>query len=137
MDAWRTILNWLALVGCEASAQLTLKLAAIEQSADAGLAQWLLRLSTNKYFVVSLACDLAGFVAWMTILRRHDLSLAVPLSSLCYFAIIAVSVVVLHENVAGLQVGGLATIAIGILLINGDATEPRSIKSTTRLEERK
>ena len=52
------------------------------------------------------------------ILRRHDLSLAIPLSSICYFAIIAAGTVFLHESVAVAQWVGLIVIGVGLALIS-------------------
>ena len=80
---------------------------------------WLFALVSNHWFQASIAADIANFFIWMSILRRHDLSLAVPLSSLSYFTVIALSTILLHEAVTPLQLVGLGAVGIGIILIAG------------------
>lgn len=120
MTRWASHLNWFVLVSCETVAQLTLKIAALQSGLDLSFSQWLTLVVTNKWFLFSIACDIASFLAWMSILRRHDLSIAVPLSSLCYMAIVIVAVLVLRETVSVAQFIGLATIGLGIFFLTKD-----------------
>ena len=110
-------LSWFVLVGCETGAQLTLKVAADVTNPVLGVAEWLAHLITNKWFILSLSFDIAGFFAWLSILRRHDLSVALPLSSVCYFAITLASLLILKEPVTGAQVFGLCTIGLGVFFL--------------------
>ena len=110
-------LNWLVFVALETFAQIALKFAAVDTSAAGGFAGWLHALATNGWFQASIAADVMNFFAWMLILRRHELSLAVPLSSLCYFTIILASTILLHEAVTPLQLLGLGLVGIGIVLV--------------------
>ena len=112
-------LNWIAFVALETFAQISLKLAAVVANPGSGLTAWLSALLSNHWFQVSIAADIANFFIWMSILRRHDLSLAVPLSSLSYFTVIALSTILLHEAVTPLQLVGLGAVGIGIILIAG------------------
>ena len=112
-------LNWVVFVALETFAQVALKLAAVDSNAASSLSSWLAALASNHWFQASLAADVLNFFAWMLILRRHDLSLAVPLSSLCYFAIVIASTLLLHETVSVLQVAGLGLIGTGIILVAG------------------
>ena len=118
MKSWAAI-NWVVFVALETFAQVALKLAAVDSSAASSLGRWLVALASNSWFQASLGADVLNFVAWMMILRRHDLSLAVPLSSLCYFTIVIASTVLLHEQVGVFQVVGLGLIGIGIVLVAG------------------
>ena len=112
-------LNWVVFVALETFAQVALKLAAVDSSEASSLSGWLSALASNHWFQASLAADVLNFFAWMTILRRHDLSLAVPLSSLCYFAIVIASTALLREPVGITQVAGLGLIGVGIILVAG------------------
>lgn len=112
-------LNWVVFVALETFAQVALKLAAVDSSAASSLSSWLSALASNHWFQASLTADVLNFFAWMMILRRHDLSLAVPLSSLCYFAIVIASTTLLHETVGIVQVVGLGLIGVGIILVAG------------------
>ena len=109
--------DWLVFVALETFAQISLKVAAAGAGAGSGLGSWFSALLFNHWFQVSIAADVINFFIWMSILRRHDLSLAVPLSSLSYFSVILLSTVLLHEPVALIQLLGLGTVGLGIVLI--------------------
>lgn len=112
-------LLWIGFVGLETAAQLSLKMAATTNPAlETGA--WLGALLRNHWFQISIVCDAVNFLMWMTILRRHDLSLAVPLSSLCYAAIVILSFLLLREPVTGVQLIGLCTIGAGIIVLTKD-----------------
>ena len=113
----RTMAHWLVFVSLETTAQLTLKVAAVGTMGPGGAWGWLQALASNPWFQASIACDVANFLVWMAILRRHDLSVAIPLSALCYFSIIIASSLLLHEPVSVPQVAGLALIGLGIFWI--------------------
>lgn len=110
-------LNWIVFVALETFAQISLKLAAADAPPGPDLAAWLRALTSNGWFQASIAADVVNFFAWMLILRRHDLSLAVPLSSFCYVTIVLASTFLLHETVTPLQVLGLGLVGIGIVLV--------------------
>ena len=118
LPVWRTGAIWVVFAALETAAQLTLKMAAGTTASELSTGAWLCALATNPWFQLSIACDMANFFAWMAILRRHDLSLAIPLSSICYFAIIAAGTVFLHESVAVAQWVGLIVIGFGLALIS-------------------
>ena len=113
----KTIAHWLLFVSLETTAQLTLKMAAVATPSLGGTGGWLQALASNSWFQASIACDIANFLVWLAILRRHDLSVAIPLSALCYFSIIIASSVLLHEPVSTPQIAGLLLTGFGILCI--------------------
>jgi drug/metabolite transporter (DMT)-like permease len=92
-----------------------MKFAAV-QAAAAGQS-WLAHLVVNPWFLGSLLCDAAGFLLWLALLRRHDLSFAVPVSSLCYFTIVLSGFLVFGETVRPIQLIALTVIGCGICLI--------------------
>ena len=111
---------WLLLAGLEAGAQISLKLAAVGAAGGAGEWAPVGTLAAEPLFWVSLACDGAAFWVWMRILYQHDLSVAVPVSAICYFATILASYALLHEPVAPLQGAGLLLMGLGIHLTAGE-----------------
>lgn len=113
----KSSLLWLLLVGSETLAQLALKQAAMVSDVDAGASGWLATLVASPWFLLSIFCDIAGFSAWIAILQRHDLSLAIPLSSLSYVTTIAIAFILLHEPVTQHQIAGIVCIGCGILLL--------------------
>jgi drug/metabolite transporter (DMT)-like permease len=110
---------WVWFVAIETFAQISLKFAATGTGDKSQLVDWLATLASNGWFQASIAADVINFFVWMSILRRHELSLAVPLSSFCYFTIVAFSTLVLHETVSPLQLLGLAVVGAGIILVAG------------------
>lgn len=116
----RTVSPWIFLAGTEALAQVSLKMAADATGTSEGPLQTTMALLKQPWFVLSIACDIAGLVAWMAVLRRHDISFAVPVSALSYFAILGTASIALHEPVAWQQCAGLLCIGIGILWIARD-----------------
>ena len=131
---WRTGAIWLIFVALETAAQLALKMAADTTVARDGIAGWFGALASSPWFQLSIGCDIVNFFAWMAILRQHDLSLAIPLSSAAYVAIIAASTIVLHENIETMQWLGLILIGLGIVLVAADDATSRERSKVTRQE---
>lgn len=86
-------------------------------------AEWLLAAARLPSVQILLVCEVASFVAWMTVLSEMPLSAAFPLSAVSYVLIIAASAVVFHEPVGLLQVIGSAAILVGVWLIGRGGRE--------------
>lgn len=114
LQSW---LAWIALTGFEATGQIALKIGAVD--ASAGFSGWtpLGRIILSPGLFISIACDALGFLVWLWILERHNLSVAVPVSASTYFATIGASYAVLGEGVTPLQILGLAVMGAGLLLV--------------------
>lgn len=110
---------WVALALLEALAQVSLKFAALAVSPDENAWAPVGRLIREPWFAVSIGCDVAGFWAWMVLLTKYDLSVAIPVSALTYFATIAASTLILHESVTWQHAAGLLCIGAGIALVAG------------------
>jgi drug/metabolite transporter (DMT)-like permease len=107
---------WLIFVVLETAAQLTLKMAS-----GAGTTHYLQSIGTivnSRWFMASIACDAANLIIWLAILRRHELSVAVPLTSMTYFAVLLASGLLLHEPVRLAQLMGLILIGGGVTLVS-------------------
>ncbi|MBO9560901.1 MAG: EamA family transporter [Caulobacter sp.] len=86
-------------------------------------AAWLLTAVRMPSVQILLVCEVASFVAWMTVLSEMPLSAAFPLSAVSYVLIIAASAVVFHESVSLLQVLGSLAILTGVWLIGRGGRE--------------
>ena len=125
--ALRLPVSWLLFVALETFAQISLKFAAASTAGQGRLGDWLATLAADRWFQASIAADVINFFVWMSILRRHELSLAVPLSSFCYFTIVAFSTLVLHEAVSPLQLLGLGAVGVGIILVAGPDSDKNKV----------
>ena len=111
---------WIALALLEALAQVSLKFAASAVSPDADGWAPVGGLIREPWFAASIGCDVAGFWAWMVLLAKYELSVAIPVSALSYFATIAASTFILHESVTWQHAAGLLCIGAGIALVAGN-----------------
>ncbi len=137
-DRVQQLAIWAALIAIESAAQISLKLAANQIGEMTWEWSWIVRAVSDKWFIASLVCDVASFLVWIALLRRHDLSFAVPVSSLCFVSVLALSVVVLKEPVTALQIVGMATIGVGIYLIAQDhQRSPRLSPAAASSEHRR
>lgn len=84
---------------------------------------WLLAAARLSSVQILLVCEVASFVAWMTVLAEMPLSAAFPLSAVSYVLIIAASALVFHEPVGLLQVVGSLAILVGVWLIGQGGRE--------------
>jgi drug/metabolite transporter (DMT)-like permease len=84
---------------------------------------WLLAAARMSSVQILLVCEVASFVAWMTVLAEMPLSAAFPLSAVSYVLIIAASALVFHEPVGLLQVVGSLAILAGVWLIGRGGRE--------------
>lgn len=112
-----TVGYWIAFALLEATAQITLKEAAVESVHALGMSNAFWMLLASPWFYVSIAADCGAFLIWMTILASCDLSFAVPLSASSYIAILAASQIFLHETIGVLQGIGITLIGAGIILL--------------------
>ncbi len=68
---------------------------------------------------------LMEFIIWATILSKIDLSVAVPVASLSYLFVPAVSIIFLHEKVTTLRWIGIAFILMGVIFVSMSSKERR------------
>lgn len=108
---------WGLFIALETAAQVTLKLAAVDPNAWQPLPHFMPSFMGSVWFATSIACDGANLLLWLSILRRHDLSAAVPLSSATYLAVLAATWSFLNEPVTLQQVLGIVLISAGLILI--------------------
>ena len=110
-------------VGLAALAQLSLKSGmnhVNEELAPAafGLNGAGLRAVASEPFVwIGLALFGISAVVWLLVLSRAALSFAYPFAAITYVLILLFDRLVLHQQVPALRWGGVAFIAVGILLV--------------------
>jgi drug/metabolite transporter (DMT)-like permease len=117
-----TIGNLLLLlfaVAAAASGQIILKHAmngvAAQVARDGGSV--LVRAATAPLVWAGLVVFGISALAWLSTLARVPLSVAYPFNALGLLAIVASSVLVLHEKVSALAWSGAALVAVGLVMV--------------------
>ncbi len=112
-----TLVLWALLIATESAGQLFTKVAG-DQLGQMDLNwQWLTQVARNPGILAAIASYLGAFFVWMLILRRSSLSLAFPLSSLVFVAVLLGSWLGLGEHISVLHWVGVAVIVAGIALL--------------------
>jgi len=112
-----TIVLWALLIACESGGQIATKVGGDQLGQTDFSLQWLHAVLLNPGVWVAVACYIGAFFVWMLILRRSTLSLAFPLSSLVFVAVLLASWLGLNEQISLLHWIGVAVIIGGIALL--------------------
>lgn len=72
----------------------------------------------NPIFILVVAFMAAQLVNWLKVLDHADLSYAKPFTSLSYVTVCALSVLVLHEHIAPLQILGIVVVVAGVWCVS-------------------
>lgn len=97
--------------------QTALKYAINSIPADFSLGARVSLLARSGWFYGGFALVGTGFVSWLSVLMRADLSFAVPFLALGFPMILLSSAFILHEPVGVLRVVGTLVVAIGIFMV--------------------
>ncbi|NWB98127.1 EamA family transporter [Pseudomonas gingeri] len=112
-----TIVLWALLIAFESGGQIATKIGGDQLGQTDFSLQWLHAVLLNPGVWVAVACYIGAFFVWMLILRRSTLSLAFPLSSLVFVAVLLASWLGLNEQISLLHWIGVAVIIGGIALL--------------------
>lgn len=111
---WFYALGFLALAALDTAAHIFFKLAATELGPVAFDLRWLYRVSGIPALYVAVACYVATFFVWMTLLRHAPVGPAFAASHLELVGVLMASVTIFQEHVSALQWAGAGTILLGI-----------------------
>ena len=112
-----TLVLWALLIATESAGQLFTKVAGDQLGQMHFTWQWLADVARNPGILAAIASYLGAFFVWMLILRRSSLSLAFPLSSLVFVAVLLGSWLGLGEHISVLHWVGVVVIVAGIVLL--------------------
>lgn len=81
--------------------------------------EWLFRLLMNGRFLSGFFLYFLGFVIWLYMLSRYEMSLAFPIASgALYAGLLIGSAFWLHEDIGVMRVAGVFLILAGILFVS-------------------
>ncbi|HUI95246.1 MAG TPA: EamA family transporter [Xanthobacteraceae bacterium] len=75
-------------------------------------------VATNPIFILVVALMAAQLVNWLKVLDHADLSYAKPFTSLSYVTVCTLSVLVLGEHIAPLQIVGILVVVAGVWCVS-------------------
>ena len=109
-----------AFLFVDTGVQIAFKLAAKELGDGALDADWLAAAAASPTVWCAVLLYLTVFVLWMLILQQIDLSRAFPLTALTYITVPAAGVLFFHESLSLVQIGAIALILAGVILVGQD-----------------
>jgi Membrane transporters of cations and cationic drugs len=80
-------------------------------------ARIIVALLTNPLFLLAAALYALGFVIWLIVLSKMDLSLAYPILALSYFLVPLLSWLLFGEQISVLRWFGIAIICLGVVVV--------------------
>ncbi len=116
-----TLLLILVSVLLGAVGQVLLKMGALRVGPVSDLGALLWRIVTSPHILAGFALYGVASVLWIVVLSRAPLSLAYPLLSLGYVAVLLASAYVFGEAIPALRVAGIAAIILGLVLVSSSA----------------
>jgi drug/metabolite transporter (DMT)-like permease len=78
----------------------------------------LVAIALNPIFVLVVLFMLAQLVNWLKVLDHADLSYAKPFTSLSYVTVCVLSVLLLGEHIAPLQIAGIVVVVSGVWCVS-------------------
>lgn len=76
-----------------------------------------LALCTNPLFLLAAALYFFGFLIWLVVLSRLDLSLAYPILALSYFLVPLLSWLLFGEQISATRWCGIGIICFGVCIV--------------------
>jgi uncharacterized membrane protein len=83
-----------------------------------GIAQRVLQILAQPQVITGLLIYLFGTVCWMSAVAKKEISFLYPLTSVNYVLVVACSMVFFHEIPTARRLAGVATIVLGMVLMN-------------------
>lgn len=116
-----TTLLILIVTLCTIGSQLLLKRSAGEIAGvlrELGIAHFLVAAATSPGVIAALAIQVTGYVVWLVVLTREQLSVAFAISgSFFYMLMAAASWLIFDERLSTVQWSGLILISAGVLMV--------------------
>ncbi len=111
------VLGFLALMCFDTLAQVAFKYAALSAQPFAPDAAWLWRVLASPWTYGAIACYVATFFTWITLLAHAPVGPAYAASHLEIISVLALSAMLFQEPVHAPQILGCALIVLGILTL--------------------
>ena len=111
-------------IALDTALQLVWKTGVADMPDTSSLRELAVAVVRRPIFILVVVLMAAQLVNWLKVLDHADLSYAKPFTSLSYITVCVLSVVVLGEHIAPLQIVGIAIVIAGVWCVSqtGHAT---------------
>jgi drug/metabolite transporter (DMT)-like permease len=114
----RLVLGLAVAIGLDTGLQLVWKTGIADLPDTDSVRETLVSVALNPIFILIVAFMAAQLVNWLKVLDHADLSYAKPFTSLSYVTVCVLSVLVLGEHLAPLQVVGIVVVVAGVWCVS-------------------
>jgi drug/metabolite transporter (DMT)-like permease len=128
----RLVIGLAVAIALDTGLQLVWKTGVADLPDTTSLRELVVAVALNPIFLAVIALMAAQLVNWLKVLDHADLSYAKPFTSLSYVTVCVLSVLVLGEHIAPLQIVGIAVVVAGVWCVSltkrttiGSEAEPR------------
>src|SRR5215813_5129263 len=115
---FRLVIGLAVAIALDTGLQLAWKtgIAALPDTSSVG--ETLVAIALDPIFILVVAFMAAQLVNWLKVLDQADLSYAKPFTSLSYVTVCVLSVLLLGERIAPLQVVGIVVVVAGVWCVS-------------------
>src|ERR1700749_3149854 len=128
----RLVIGLAVAIALDTALQLVWKTGIVDLPETTSLRDLALAVVRNPIFVLIVVLMAAQLLNWVKVLDHADLSYAKPFTSLSYVTVCVLSVVLLGEHIAPLQIVGILIVVAGVWCVSqtGRVTPPFKAVST-------
>jgi drug/metabolite transporter (DMT)-like permease len=122
----RLVIGLAVAIALDTALQLVWKTGIVDLPETTSLRDLALAVVRNPIFILIVVLMAAQLVNWLKVLDHADLSYAKPFTSLSYVTVCVLSVVLLGEHIAPLQIVGILIVVAGVWCVSqtGRVTPP-------------
>jgi drug/metabolite transporter (DMT)-like permease len=120
----RLVIGLAVAIALDTGLQLVWKTGIAGLPDAASASELLVAIALNPIFVLVAVFMLAQLVNWLKVLDHADLSYAKPFTSLSYVTVCVLSVLLLGEHIAPLQIVGIVVVVAGVWCVSQTRRAP-------------
>src|SRR5262249_1576473 len=114
----RLVIGLAVAVALDTALQLVWKTGVADLPETSSLVELAGAVARNPIFLLVVAFMAAQLVNWLKVLDHADLSYAKPFTSLSYVTVCVLSVLLLGEHIAPLQIVGIVVVVAGVWCVS-------------------
>jgi len=114
----RLVIGLAVAIALDTGLQLVWKTGIAELPDTSSVWETLVAIALNPIFILVVVFMLAQLVNWLKVLDHADLSFAKPFTSLSYVTVCILSVLLLGEHMAPLQIVGIVVVVAGVWCVS-------------------